>query len=629
MTGNRRWINLGPNWATYRAFFERDYAGKGGLSRYLEALEQLNPELARACNDLSAEMDRHHGLIRPYPDLRVTMEEWQFVETAMIRVLGHGFHLFEVGAASRHTAFGTMALKASFAATWLGRRLTSPLDGLRNVEVEAVKCLDPMNKRIRFVQTGAGEGVIVMVHDHENTAPVEDFWSLSSFIPGHGRGVQLFWRQEKEALPRLSALAMTPQALVERHAPDSSVDWDEEGGLLRINGRVFGKRVYLPTDKDGLITGASGVVESHIQGLLPAIRVLDDVSLQTPCTVCRRSDGSPAQHPVLRGPVLLQCSDRAEHRFANSAFRVSWRPQRLRSFFFFVADAIMRRTERKAQTERLLSAASQRLDQADAEVTAHRRKLHGTVPDSEQVISALLYNPKVFEDMPLPMAIIFLDMVGFTTKGWKSREMVARIKRLHELVQACVLKEGGVIPKTLGDGSMAYFPLGYPGDTRGLNEADIIWQAVRAADAIHAAVKAEGLPFELRIGVHLGIASLAIVNGVLDILGPEVNLASRLEGVADPGSTALSLPALKGLMSAGMRNMMPNLNAGAETLVGDRVLVSLGKREKKETTFYPFKLMPEGTKPSRAERVLRFDRAEGSRVMVRPGRGTDQRDTTA
>ncbi|MBI2990418.1 MAG: adenylate/guanylate cyclase domain-containing protein [Candidatus Magasanikbacteria bacterium] len=630
MTGNgRRWINLGPNWATYRAYFERDYSGKDGVGRFLLAMKPLSSELARACADLSDEMNRHTGLIRPYPDLRVSMEEWRLVEAAMIQVLGHGWHLFEAGAASRHTAFGTMALKASFAATWLGRRLTSPLDGYRNVEVEAEKCLDPRNKRIRFVQTGAGNGVIVMVHDHNNTPPVEDFWSITSFIPGHGRGVQLFWGQEKEPLPRLSALAMTPQALVERYAPDSSVDWDEEGGLLKINGRVFGKRVYLPARKDGLITSTSGAVESPIQGLLPAIRVLDDVSLQTPCTVCRKPDGSPAQHPVLRGPVLLQCSDRSEHRFRNSAFEVTWRPQRLRSFFFFVADAIMRRTERKAQTERLLSAASQKLDQADAEVAAHRRKLRGTVPDSEEVISALLYNPRTFEDLPLEMAVIFLDMVGFTTKGWDSREMVARIKRLHELAQGSILREGGVIPKTLGDGGMAYFPLGYPGDHRGLNHADVIWAAIRAADGIHEAILAECSPFELRIAVHFGSASLAIINGVLDIVGPEVNFASRVQGVADPGTTAVSLPALKELMSAGMRNMMPNLRAGAETVVGQRVFTSLGKRVNKQTAICSFTVMPEGARPTQTERVLRFDRAPGSRVLNRPRRGTDQEDNTA
>ena len=46
----------------------------------------------------------------------------------------------------------------------------------------------------------------------------------------------------------------------------------------------------------------------------------------------------------------------------------------------------------------------------------------------------------------------------------------------------------------------------------------------------------EGQPLRLRIGIHLGDV---VVQGE-DLMGDGVNIAARIEGIADPGGVALS-----------------------------------------------------------------------------------------
>ncbi len=123
-------------------------------------------------------------------------------------------------------------------------------------------------------------------------------------------------------------------------------------------------------------------------------------------------------------------------------------------------------------------------------------------------------------------AILAADVVGYSRlMGRDEAGTLKRLKSLRkELVQPRMVERKGRIVKLMGDGLLAEFPS--------------VVEAVRCAVEIQQdmAGREAGLPEEgrirLRIGVNLGDI---IVEGT-DIYGDGVNVAARLEALADPGS---------------------------------------------------------------------------------------------
>ena len=105
----------------------------------------------------------------------------------------------------------------------------------------------------------------------------------------------------------------------------------------------------------------------------------------------------------------------------------------------------------------------------------------------------------------------------------------ARTLREHrEVTDALVSKHGGRLVKSTGDGVLLEFPS--------------VVDAVECAVALQAvmAERNEGMPLDrqmlFRIGINLGDI---LIEGD-DILGDGVNIAARLEGIAEPGGICIS-----------------------------------------------------------------------------------------
>ena len=119
------------------------------------------------------------------------------------------------------------------------------------------------------------------------------------------------------------------------------------------------------------------------------------------------------------------------------------------------------------------------------------------------------------------VAIMFTDIAGYTAMmGENEDRAVAALQRSRTLVDAQVAKYGGTVLDTVGDGTLSSF-----------NSAV---SAVECAREIQQEVSADA--FELRIGIHIGDV-LVSDNGVV---GDGVNVASRIHGLAGPGSIAIS-----------------------------------------------------------------------------------------
>ena len=114
-------------------------------------------------------------------------------------------------------------------------------------------------------------------------------------------------------------------------------------------------------------------------------------------------------------------------------------------------------------------------------------------------------------------AIMFTDIVGYTAlMGQDSAKAMALIGMSHEIQKPLVEKHNGEWLKEMGDGVLAKF-----------NSAlDSVNCAVEIQEMARA--KFDG---KLRIGIHSG--DITLENE--DVYGDGVNIASRLEAVADPG----------------------------------------------------------------------------------------------
>ncbi len=126
-------------------------------------------------------------------------------------------------------------------------------------------------------------------------------------------------------------------------------------------------------------------------------------------------------------------------------------------------------------------------------------------------------------------AILAADVVGYSRMMGENEAGTANaVRERREAVQPIVAAHGGRLFKTMGDGMFIDFPS--------------VVEAVECALAMQRQMAAgnEGVPeakrILYRIGVHLGDV---LVEGD-DILGDGVNIASRLEGVAEPGHVSIS-----------------------------------------------------------------------------------------
>ena len=127
-------------------------------------------------------------------------------------------------------------------------------------------------------------------------------------------------------------------------------------------------------------------------------------------------------------------------------------------------------------------------------------------------------------------AILAADVVGYSRMiSIDEAGTLSRLRGIRlEIVNPVIAEHGGRIFKLMGDGLLAEFPSAV--------------QAVRAAITIQERLRdrnkksVEGELIEVRIGVHQGDV---VIEG-RDLLGDGVNVAARLEALAEPGGICIS-----------------------------------------------------------------------------------------
>jgi class 3 adenylate cyclase/tetratricopeptide (TPR) repeat protein len=191
-------------------------------------------------------------------------------------------------------------------------------------------------------------------------------------------------------------------------------------------------------------------------------------------------------------------------------------------------------------------------------------------------------------------------MAGFTAISERLGEegTFALMQSLSELMAGAIREHGGTVKDFTGDGVMALF--GVP-----LAQEDSTLRACRAALAIQTRLGTAGQAIEtrhgvqpsLRIGINAGPVVVGDMQGGTTALGDTVNLASRLQALAEPGTVLLSEAAYRSV--EGLVDAMP---AGEHQIKG------------KAETQKVFRL------DAMREGAARFDRAISRGLTVYVGR---------
>jgi len=147
------------------------------------------------------------------------------------------------------------------------------------------------------------------------------------------------------------------------------------------------------------------------------------------------------------------------------------------------------------------------------------------------------------------VTVMFCDMEGFTqlSERLSPEEAYTIMDQVYEILIHKVHDYEGTVNEMTGDGIMALF--GAP-----IALEDAPQRAIRSAYAIHREMsrfndrmkqEEENLPpLKMRIGIHTGPVVVGTLGNDLRVefkaVGDTVNLASRMEGLAEPGTTYVS-----------------------------------------------------------------------------------------
>jgi adenylate cyclase len=126
-------------------------------------------------------------------------------------------------------------------------------------------------------------------------------------------------------------------------------------------------------------------------------------------------------------------------------------------------------------------------------------------------------------------AIMFTDIVGFSRQMGSNEARTLRLLAVHnQVIQQAVTEHHGHVIKTVGDAFLVDFPS--------------VVNAVQCAQQIQAQFRAHNAKQEppeqihVRIGIHLG----DVVQRDGDVFGDGVNVASRLQTLAEPDTICIS-----------------------------------------------------------------------------------------
>ncbi len=209
------------------------------------------------------------------------------------------------------------------------------------------------------------------------------------------------------------------------------------------------------------------------------------------------------------------------------------------------------------QAERELLDAKQRTEQANRLATEKNRMLEALSSKLSKYLSPQLYRSIFSGEQDVAIAskrkkltVFFSDIAAFTetTDNLESEDLTDVLNHYLTEMSAIALEYGATIDKFIGDAMLLFF--GDP-ESRGIKEdaKACVMMAIamqRRMRELEQEWRDRGLerPFRIRMGISTGFCTVGNFGSQdrmdYTIIGNEVNLAARLESVAEPGSILLA-----------------------------------------------------------------------------------------
>ncbi len=165
-------------------------------------------------------------------------------------------------------------------------------------------------------------------------------------------------------------------------------------------------------------------------------------------------------------------------------------------------------------------------------------------------------------------AIMFSDIVGYTSlMGKDERKAFDYIRKNRRIHWRLIKKYKGRLLKEMGDGMLASFSSSM--------------DAIKCALSIQNAVKELGIP--LRIGIHQG----DVIFENKDVLGDGVNIASRIQGIADTHGIVISESVFRDLKNKDGLNIT---QMGEQELKGVESPIGAFKISSTDANFLEYKI---------------------------------------
>jgi class 3 adenylate cyclase/tetratricopeptide (TPR) repeat protein len=237
----------------------------------------------------------------------------------------------------------------------------------------------------------------------------------------------------------------------------------------------------------------------------------------------------------------------------------------------------VRTEERKASIDDLLDRAATAVNRGDRQAAATLASRVLAVDEHNAEAEDLLACPSDGGEIRR-LTMLFADLVDSTVLSTRVEPETYRllVGRYREQVLAIVNGYEGHIGSTKGDGLLAVF--GHP-----MAHEDDVQRAVLAGLAIVRAVarldeqsrRRFGIEIAVRVGVHRGLVYLDTNQD--DVYGLGANLASRVSGLAKPGTVVVSA-AVERLVRGGfeLEECQPAAVKGVEELIAHHLV--LGER---------------------------------------------------
>jgi TolB-like protein len=145
---------------------------------------------------------------------------------------------------------------------------------------------------------------------------------------------------------------------------------------------------------------------------------------------------------------------------------------------------------------------------------------------------------------------MYTDIVGYTSLTQKDESSTLQaLERHRSLLRPHFSGHGGREIKTIGDAFLVEFQ----------SALDAVLCAVAVQQMMHDRKVARGEQLSLRIGIHVG----DVVESGSDILGDAVNIASRIEPLAEPGGVCITSQVYE---QVGNKSDLPFVSLGEKSL---------------------------------------------------------------